>query len=340
MKPIYRSLFVAAFFASPLGSLFAQPVLVSDIMPLGMGQYVSYNQYDTAYSHAPAVLSHSSFTVIGVLPTFQGMSNVSVVLDSLGKGDPTGVHTLYYAFTAAGDLQVFADTAFLASQIPSQLTAGVTNVPNAWVDVYKTSLGKDVTYPILSVNSTYTVPVLITLTGRFMGKESVQTPEGNYNTAYRFEFIGDLSLAGGFLGHLIDTETDWIASGVGIVKTQLPIDSIYAGGSTPVSAGGREREAIASGVVSSSVSKLVSSASSGIQFFPNPASDNVTLSVGRPANHVFLYNATGRMVRSFEIATHTGDALLWVKDLSNGAYLARVQCTDGSVQSAHFMIQH
>ncbi|MFI5201709.1 MAG: hypothetical protein ACHQNE_04940, partial [Candidatus Kapaibacterium sp.] len=173
MKPIYRSIFVAVFFIAPLSFVHAQP-LVSSIMPLGMGQYVSYNQYDTAYSHAPAVLSHSSFTVVDVLPTFQTMSNVSVVLDSLGNGDPTGVHTLHYAFTAAGDLQVFADTAFLASELPHTLAANVSNVPNAWVYAYKTSGGANATYSILTVNSTDQVPVVITLTGKFIGAESVQ----------------------------------------------------------------------------------------------------------------------------------------------------------------------
>lgn len=338
MKPLRRSIFVAAFFAMPLGALLAQ-TKVSDIMPLGTGQYVSYNQYDTAHSHSPGALSHSSFTVISSGETFQGMSNVSVILDSLGVGDPTGVHTLHYAFTSAGDLQAFADTAFLASQIPSALIANVTNVPNAWVDVYKTSLGTNVSYPILTVNSTNQgIPVVITLTGKYMGTEGVQTPGGNYNTAYRFEFIGDLSIAAG-AAHLIDTESDWLAQGVGIVKTQLPIDSINLFG-TPISAGGREREMIAYGNASSAVSQPINPSSSSIQFYPNPASDNVTLSVDRAANHVFLYDATGRMVRSFEIATRTGDALLWVKDLPNGAYLARVQCVDGSVQQAHFMIQH
>jgi hypothetical protein len=171
-----------------------------------------------------------------------------------------------------------------------------------------------------------------------VGTESVQTPGGNYTTAYRFKLIGNLEIAGGVFS-LIDTETDWIAPGVGIVKTQIPIDSISAAG-TPISAGGREREMIAFGDGSSSVSQRVTPSFSSIQFFPNPASDNLTLSVDRAANHVFLYDATGRMVRSFEIATRTGDALLWVKDLPNGAYLARVQCVDGSVQQAHFMIQH
>ncbi|HET6402896.1 MAG TPA: T9SS type A sorting domain-containing protein [Candidatus Kapabacteria bacterium] len=339
MKPIYRSIFVAGFFIAPLGFVHAQP-LVSSIMPLGMGQYVSYNQYDTAYSHAPGVLSHSSFTVIDVLPTFQGMSNVSVVLDSLGNGDPTGVHTLHYAFTAAGDLQVYADTAFLASQIPSPLMVNDTNIPNKWVDVYKTSVGTNATYPILTTKSSDKgIPVTITLTGEYMGVQNVQTPSGTYSTAYRFEFIGDLSIAGG-LAHLIDTESDWLAQAVGIVKTQLPIDSINIGGQQPVSAGGREKEMIAFGVVSSSVSQSATSASSGIQFFPNPASDNVTLSVDRPANHVFLYDATGRMVRSFDLATRTGDALLWVKDMPNGMYLARVQYANGTSGSRKILIQH
>jgi Secretion system C-terminal sorting domain len=338
MKHIYRSVFVAAFIAMPLGSLFAQ-TKVSDIMPLGMGQYVSYNQYDTAYSHAPGVLSHSSFTVIGVVPTFQGMSNVSVVVDSLGKGDPTGAHILHYAFTAAGDLQVYADTAFLASQIPSALIANDTNIPNKWVDVYKTSFGKDSIYPILTTKSSVQggIPVVITLTAEYMGTNSVQTPGGNYSIAYRFDFIGDLFIAG--TAHLIDTESDWLAQGAGIVKTQLPIDSINLFG-TPISAGGREREMIASGVVSSSVSQSAAPASSGIQFYPNPASDNVTLSVDHPANHVFLYDAAGRMVRSFDIASNTGDALLWVKDLPNGVYLARVDFASGAAGNQRLIVNH
>ncbi|MFI5202352.1 MAG: T9SS type A sorting domain-containing protein, partial [Candidatus Kapaibacterium sp.] len=155
---------------------------------------------------------------------------------------------------------------------------------------------------------------------------------------YRFEFIGDLSISGG-LAHLVDTESDWLAQGVGIVKTNLPMDSINFFGN-PVTAGGREREAIASGVVSSAVSQSASDATSGIQFFPNPASDNLTLRTTHPANRVLFYDATGRMVRSFDLATRTGQALLWVKDLPNGAYLARVHYANGTSESKKILIQH
>jgi|GEM_PF-3138239 len=329
----------------PLGALLAQPPtppMVSDIVPLGTGQYIEYNQYDTAYMHAPAVESHASFTVLANGQTYMGDTGVSVVADTLGKGDPTGGHILHYRFNSSGDMEAFADTAFIASQIPSTLTRNVQNVPNTWVPVYKTSAGSGVSYSIMTLTSQDTLngiaaTVTITLTGEYMGMSSVTTPSGNYNTAYRFIFIGNLSAFGGLVS-LTDTETDWLVTGAGIVKTQLPIDSTTVLGNG-ISVGGREKEMVSFGVRSAGVSELPS-ASNTVQLSPNPASDEVTLTLGRPAHRVFLYDGAGRMVRSFELAGQSASALLSVQDLPNGVYLARVEFERGANTSAQIVVQH
>jgi hypothetical protein len=79
---------------------------------------------------------------------------------------------------------------------------------------------------------------------------------------------------------------------------------------------------------------------SGISFYPNPASDQATISFDRPADRVFLYDNAGKMVRSFELSSHITEALLWVGDVPNGAYHARVMFADGSSQTTEMVIRH
>lgn len=209
-----------------------------------------------------------------------------------------------------------------------------------WVDRYKTSLGTNVVYPLMTIGSTdMGIPVTMVFTGKYDGPESVSVPKGNFNPAYHFELIGDLQIAGGSLGSLTVTESDWLVPNVGVVKTNQPMDSTKVLTQT-VSAGGREQEMTANGVLPASVAPGNSISAPAIRFNPNPASDNLTLSLTREANRVFLYDATGRMVRSFDLATRTGDALLWVKDIPNGMYLARVQYANGTSGSQKILIQH
>ncbi len=342
-----RFLFTVAFFIVPFGAM-AQTVTVQDLMPLAVGQYVQYNQYDTTTAGAAPTKNYSYYEALQSGLSFQGATGVSVVRDTLGAGNPSGAHDLHYSFTSAGDLQVFADTALLADILPSSLTAGITKPSNRWVDRYKMSTGTNAVYQIDTINTTYTssgqtATVTITLSGKYDGMESVTVSGISYPTAYRFEFIANIAITdlGIPLGTLTLTESDWLVKGIGIVKTSLPLDSTkLAIVGTVVSAGGRDKEMTAYGVAGAASVSAPQTSSPGIRIYPNPASDEATISFNHPAKTILLYNPAGQMVRSFDIATHTGAALIWVQDMPNGMYLARVKFADGSSQSSEMVIQH
>ena len=342
MKPIYRFFFVIAFSMLPLGSLLAQPVVVRDLMPLSLGQYVEYNEYDT--TSLGIQRSHASSTVDSIGETFADSTGVAMVQDTSQDSDNSAVITnLHYRYNTAGDLQVFADEALTQQVLGPKLAPGATP-PNRWVTELTTNNG-NTEYTIDTTNTTYSgAAVQVIFTGKYVGSEAVTVPYSStpYSNAQRFDLTGHATIS--YLGNVIarfsTTETEWLVKGIGIIKTNLPrtyISIPLAGTDTE---GGTEKEMTSYGVASASVSQSPSTPSSGIRFYPNPASDNLTLLTDQPASRVFLYDATGRMVRSFDIASNTGDALLWVKDLPNGAYLARVRFTNGTIQSAHFMIQH
>jgi hypothetical protein len=345
-KPmLYRVIVIAFILAAPIGVLRAQSVTVAELMPLGVGQYVQYNEYDTA-TRGAAVKSISYYEALQSDLSYQGKAGVSVVRDSLGAGDPSGAHNLHGSFTAKGDLQVYADTAFIADLIPGELAVGVTNVPNVWVDYIKLSEGSKTSYPIMTLNSNTTskgIPVAATMTisGEFIDIEKVTVPFGAYDSAYRFDIsaLVNLSAAGGFVkGSFTSIQSIWLVRGIGIVKTNAPIAGTTVG-TNSVSTIGSEKEMIAYGTSGASVAPMQKQTSS-ICFYPDPATDQVTTMFGQPANRIFFYDADGKMIRSFELSSQSGEALLWVADIPNGAYIARVMFADGSSQSAQIVIRH
>ncbi len=340
----YRVLIIAIVIIAPMEALFAQTVTVADLMPLSVGQYVEYNQYDTATGGATPTKSFGYYEVQQNGLSFQGANNVFLANDVLGSGDPTGTHSLHYSFTAAGDLQVFADTALLADILPSSLTPGIKNPPNRWIDQYKMSAGSNV-YQIDTVNTTYTsqgqtATVKIIFSGKYVGMENIIVAGTNYPTAYRFELIANLTITDfTTLGTLTLTESDWLVKGIGIVKTSLPLDSTKLKlVNTEVSAGGRAKEMAAFGVAGASSVAPAKAQTSTIRFYPDPASDQITVSFDHPASHIFLYNDAGQMVRSFELSSHSTEALLWVGNIPNGAYHAQVVFADGTEEGQHMVV--
>src|ERR1700722_9611401 len=97
---------------------------------------------------------------------------------------------------------------------------------------------------------------------------------------------------------------------------------------------------IAYGIAGAAGVASIQTQSSGIRIYPDPASDQTTLSFDRPTNHIFLYDDAGKMVRSFELSSQVDNALLWVGDIPNGAYHARVMFADGSSQYSEIVIRH
>lgn len=342
---IYRVVFFACIIMAPFGALFAQVqvITVQDLIPVAVGQYVDYNEYDTATAGSAGVKSHASYTITGI-----DKSAVISVLDSIGGGDPSGIHNLSYFFTTAGDLQAYADSALIDYLIPASIAAGVTNVPNTWIDYFKLSAGLNTSYPMMVLDSKVTasgtaVTVTVTISGTYKGIDTVTASGLTYDSAYRFDInaLVNMSALGGLVhGSFKSTQSNWVVRGIGVIKTNAPIaDTTIAG--NPVSTVGRETEMTSYGVSApASVTQQQASDTGTIRIYPNPVSDQTTLSFDRPATSIYLYNPVGQMVRSFEVTSHTGDALIWVKDLPNGVYLARARFADGSSVSSEMVIQH
>ncbi len=334
--------FAAALLSFPFARVLRAQPKVSDLMPLNMGQYVEYNEYDT--TSLGIQHSHSSYSVDSINENFWNSSGVASVIDTSEDSDNISVVTkVHYRFNAAGDLQAFADAQLTQQVLGATLSPGATP-PNRWVTEFMTSAG-NAEYTIDTINTTYSIAnVQVIFTGKYVGQESVTVPSAPtpYTNAQRFDLTGHatISYGGQTISQFSTTESEWLVQGIGIIKTVLPRSYVTVPIAGTDTVGGTEKEMTASGVASASVSEPSLLAASGIQFYPNPASDNVTLSFDRPARRVILYDATGRIVRSFDLATQTNNALLWVKDIPNGVYLARAQYANGMAASKKLIIQH
>jgi len=322
------------------------PVTVADLIPHTVGCYVASNEYDTANTGSPAVKSHASYTITAV----DAATAVISVLDSIGGGDPSGIHLLHYFFTqGTGDLQAYADTALINFMIPAAIAKGVTNVPNRWVDYFKLSEGAGKPYPIDTLNSKVTasgqnVTVTLTISGEYKGIEKITVPFSAtpYDSAYRFDISAliKLSAFGGLVqGSFTSTQSNWLVRGVGVIKTNAPIDSTSLDGN-PVSTVGRETEMTSYGIAPLAGVATPSMSTPGISIYPNPASDAVTISLTKPAKQILLYASDGQMVRSFILLGSGPDALLWVNDLPNGFYMAHIGYADGSTGAASMIVKH
>jgi Secretion system C-terminal sorting domain len=342
IKPMfYRVIIAAIIIAAPFSAMRAQSVTVAGLIPHTLGCYVDYNEYDTITAGSPAQKSHASYTITGI-----DTSNVLTVLDSIGGGNPSGIHQLYYYFTKVGDLQAYADTAFINFMIPTFIAAGVASPPDSFVDYIKLSAGMGNSYPIMVLNSNvtfmgYPLNIVVTLTGKYMGIDTVTASGTIYDSAYRFDInaISDVSVESLPAGEIKAMQSDWVVRGIGIIKTNAPIaDTTIAGNS--VTTDGKETEMTSFGIASPAAVSIPQRSNYSISFFPDPASDQVTLSFNHPANQIFLYNDAGQMIRSFQISSHTGDALLSVQDIPNGAYHVQIMFADGSSQTSEMVIRH
>ncbi len=340
-RMFYRVIIAAIIVIAPFSVVRAQSVTVASLFPHKLGCYVDYNEYDTITAGSPALKSHASYTINQL-----DSGGVLGVLDSIGGGDPSGIHQLRYFFTQAGDLQAYADTAFVNDLIPSVIAEGITSVPDSFVDYIKLTEGQGNSYPITVLNSKVTydnepLSVVVTITGKYMGIETVTASGTTYDSAYRFDInaVSDISLFSLHAGEIKAMQSDWVVRGIGIIKTNAPIADTEIDGS-PVTTDGKETEMTSFGVASPAAVSVPQRSNSGISFYPDPASDQVTLSFNRPANQIFLYNDAGQMIRSFQISSHTGDALLSVQDIPNGAYHVQVMFADGSSQTSEMVIRH
>ncbi|HWF44558.1 MAG TPA: hypothetical protein VG537_07945, partial [Candidatus Kapabacteria bacterium] len=172
-----RHLILLVILFIPIQFVRAQTVTVTDLMPLNLGQYVEYNEYDTASSGSAPAKSRASYSVFGTGLNFQGASGVARVRDSSAiSGNSATITDLHYLATGSGDIQIFADSTILTLVVPPSLLAGAKiNAPNQFVDYLKTS-GVSNTYAITTVTGSTTyqgipINVSVTFTGTYRGME-------------------------------------------------------------------------------------------------------------------------------------------------------------------------
>jgi hypothetical protein len=313
-----------------------KPIGMSELFPFNLGRYVQYDQYDTNSGQLARNYASSAVTSVGV--TFQGSQGVAVVSDTTFNSGTD----LHFRYTAAGDLQVFADDALMKIVLPSILQSS-TAAPNTWIDRNKLSLGTGVSYPMTTVSGTYQgATVTIAFTGKYVGIERVVTPRVTSDSGYHFQIIATVAIAFGPLplGGFTSIQSEWFVRGIGIVKTEMPNSGTSIQGQA-IETGGREKEVIAYGIQGAARGvELDTSDHESVQFFPNPADGEVNVRLGRSADRIELYSSDGRMIRSFDIIGRNPHALLWLKDLSDGPYIARVLYGDGRSASASLIVKH
>lgn len=131
----------------------------------------------------------------------------------------------------------------------------------------------------------------------------------------------------------------WLVRGIGIVR----MSNAHAGTTVvgnPVNVDGGEKEMTAYGIRSLAVNDPTHATKFDARVYPNPGNDAVNISLYRPASKIFLYGVGGQFVRTFELGGARQEALLWVNDLPNGAYFARIQYEDGSASAATIVVAH
>jgi hypothetical protein len=322
-----------------------KPLTVKDIFPFDQKRFVAYDEYDTVTEGATPNKGHASKTVFGSGISFQGQSSVAWVNDT---SIATGVSDLHYLPTPSGDLKVFADEFFVSSVLPTTGLGITFNVPNQFVDYFKMSAGVNTVYPVATVTGVTTqsgvqVNFTVTTTGIYKGIErNISVPRGTFDTTYRFDLPAQVQISalGGLIsGNFTATESFWIAKGIGIIKSNLPRAGTTISGNTIV-VGGIEKEMIAYGIQGARDVLSDSSHQETVQFYPNPVDGEVNVRLGRSADRIELYSSGGRMIRSFDIIGRNPHALLWLKDLSDGPYIARVLYGDGRSASASLIVKH
>ena len=352
MQTLLRSLIITTITLVPLRAMFAQSsgsVTVADLMSFERGRFVEYNEYDTATSGAASTASRASYTVMATGLTYHGNSGVVWVRDSSAITNTATLTDLHYLVTTAGDLQIFADTTMISLFLPPSAIAGVEiTAPNTFVDYLKMSAGINNSYPVAIVNgstilSGFQINVKVTLTGIYRGIErGITVPKGTFDTTYRFDLPALVEISSplvGPLGSFTVTQSLWLVSGIGIIKSNRPIAGTTIL-NTPIFTTGTEKEMTAYGIQGSNAVQTVSTVNSGIHFYPDPASSQISATFDRPAKRILFYAPTGQMIRSFALSSGSPDALLWVADIPNGVYYARIEFADGAACSAHIVVEH
>ncbi len=320
----------------------SKPVVAADLLPFDLRRFVDFNQYDTVTSGQKPNTYRSSQTVFATGLQFQGSNNVAWIRDTSYKTTSSAgqVSDLHFRATSAGDIQVFGDQAMLNYVLPANL-ASVFTPPNQWLDYFKTSLAVNTSYPVTTLTGTYSgATVTITFTGAYRGSEHVTVPRASFDSAYRFDLTANVQVSLGPLplGSFSTTQMIWLSKGIGIIKMNMAHAGTTIGGQ-PVNVDGSERELIAYGIAAPA-RVYHPTDSIAVRAYPNPATDEITLSVPKEVRRVMLFATNGHLVRSFDVTGHGLEVLLWVKDLASAAYHARIEFADSSSGEVNMIVEH
>jgi len=315
----------------------------SDLFPLTLNHYIDYDAYvtDTLGAIVPSTKTHASTTVIAINQEFEGKSGVVVVRDTsnatlLTSGTATDLH---YVAAASGDIQAFADNAFLSLFAPDAF-AGVLNAPNIFVDYLKTSAGLNVSYPVAHVNQDIdfqgqTLNMDIKATGIFRGKESISVNGNDFSEAYKFVITSSAQVTAGIIPVLSTSAEQmiWLVKGIGIVRSNSP--TVTSG---PIPVPGSERQIVGQGIRELNSVKHITQSS--LTLSSSVANGSVWVQNATSVSEILLYDALGRIITSYAIQGKPNFELS-IAHLSSGTYFIVGKTARGEFTSAgRLIVEH
>jgi hypothetical protein len=319
-------------------------VRASEIFPLYSGQLTTFDVFSTDTSGTP-IQSSESFASTRVEQTsvvFEGLSNVSIVTDSVKLATSDVVNDVHYRIDGKGDVLAYADANFISLFAPASVAKSLTP-PDSFVNYFMLSHG-DKAYHMISLSQempyqTLTVTIGVELTGRFRGVEVVEVPGGRFDSAYHFTITANMkgSLHGAQVMNATNAEEIWLVRGVGIVKTNMP--SINKG---VVQVQGSERQMVGHWDVSTHAAVSKVAAIGRARLYPNPATNFTTIALVPSASltHATLFNTAGQRVADLSIAVNTNKFLLDTKALPSGDYFIHLQTSNAPAQDLRLSISH
>lgn len=284
--------------------------ILGNIFPLHAPSYQVYDEYGTDTNDVVQISSlHRASVSCRDTTSIVGLLTCATVTDS-SLGSTTAVNNNHFRNTTGIDVQQFTDAAFWAAYLGPAST--YITIGARWVTLLNGIVGVGVSYPIIALDTTVTVPsagqtaVTINMDGIWdVGTTSVTVAAGTF-TCYKCTVtIHTTAIAGGGFLKLLDNTYNqqvWVASGVGIVKSSKPTVTV----TIPVvnqtsSSPGVERQLRVAGLTGVH-DPLARPNEIGLsQAYPNPVNGAATMTLDLPSStHTLLriFDLEGRCIRT------------------------------------------
>lgn len=307
----------------------------TDIFPLVLGKYVTYDSYVTDANGLldTSTKTTSSSTVWRENQSVDGFTNVAWIKDTSNmslfySGDEVN---LRYRADENQDIDVLADQDFIASFV-SSFFAPFIQTPNTFVDYFKLSAGFKNPYPVLTLAQDLdfqgvAATINVTTTGVFDGIDTVTVPAGKFDSAYKFVIKGDVVVSVSIVPveSFSASRTVWLVKDIGIVKTNTPTVETS---SFPIFGSERQMTAYGTRFINGVVDNTIQSPKYSIS--PNPASSSFEIKQLVVSDDLFhsvtieMFDVMGRRVKTIYEGPLLGSVNVQRDGLASGVYVIRV----------------